>query len=284
MSIKIVTDTGSDLPAHLAEQHDIHIVPLNVMFDDAVYKDGVDITVEEFNNKLFVEGKLPKTSQPSPADFLNTYEQLLEQGHSIISIHVSSKLSGTYNSAIQASESIAKPSGQEISVIDSLKASIPITLGVLATANHLSANPSITLDELSVFAENTLRKCSVYVALNTLEYLHKGGRIGKASALLGTMLRVKPILSLESGEVVPIAKCRSLTQSLQKMTELIAVEGELQSAAVIYNTDTETKETLKAQLLSIQPNLDLIETTFGPTIGSYVGPNAIGLAALPKSS
>ena len=283
MSIKIITDTSADLPASLAEQHNIEIIPINVMFGNETYKDGVTISGEEFNHKMFVEGQIPQTSQPSPADFLNIYEKLIEAGHSILSIHVSSKLSGTCNSAEQAADSFSMSPEQGIKVVDSLKGSVPITLGVLATAEHLANNPDISLEDLASYAETTLRRTTVYVALNTLEYLQRGGRIGKASALLGTMLRIKPILSLEDGEVVPIAKCRSLNQSLEKMSSLIAEQGKLTSAALIYNTDPETKDAFKSQLIAAYPGLELVETTFGPSIGSYVGPNAIGVATLPEA-
>ena len=284
MTIKIVTDTGADLPADLAIKHNISVVPVNVMFGDDVYKDGISITKEEFNNKMFVEGLIPKTSQPSPSDFLTVYKDITDNGDSVLSIHLSSKLSGTYNSALQAAESMDLGTGQKIQIVDSLKASIPIALGVLATAEHLQNNPNISIGELAQYADDALKRSTVYVALNTLEYLQRGGRIGKASALLGTMLRIKPILSLEGGEVVPVAKCRSLSQSLAQISDLIASQGELSSAALIYNTDLETKDSLKAQLLAGHPGLNLIETEFGPSIGSYVGPNAIGVATIPKGS
>lgn len=281
MTIKIVTDTGSDLPMDLASTHDIRTVPINVMFGDQIYKDGVDITPEEFNNKMFIDGLLPKTSQPSPSDFIPIYENLAAQGHSILSIHLSSKLSGTYNSAIQAADSVRSSTDASIRVVDSLKASIPMTLGVLAAAKHLSDNPSISLEDLGSYTEDVLSRTTVYVALDTLEYLQKGGRIGKASALLGGMLRIKPILSIQDGEVVPVAKCRSLNQSLDQISQIVADQGKLLSAALIYNTDLETKELLRTELLSHNPGLPLIETTFSPSIGTYVGPNAIGVATLP---
>ncbi len=195
MSIRIVTDSSADLPPEIAGHWEIAVVPCNVVVDDVTYKDGVDISADEFYQKLTSSARPPTTSQPSPADIQAVYQRLSDEGHQVVSIHVSGKLSGTVNSAEQARTALGDSAS--IAVIDSQMASL--SLGLLAISAAKQAREGLSLEELAeaVRSEATLTHC--LLALDTLEYLQKGGRIGKAQAFLGSVLSVKPILKVQDG-------------------------------------------------------------------------------------
>ena len=190
MAVKIVTDSTCDLPPELAERLGITVVPCYVMMDDVSYKDGVDIQADEFYVRLTSSPRLPTTAQPSMADFLSIYQALSAPGDSILSIHVSSKLSGTVNSAEQAKAELGDSA--DITIVDSGLASIPLGLNVITAARLASEGKS--LDEIAGELARDLSRTNCFFLLDTLELLQKGGRIGKAQAFLGSILNVKPIL------------------------------------------------------------------------------------------
>ena len=200
MAIKVVTDSTADLPADVAKDLDITVVPLNVHFGEETFKDGVDMHPEEFFDRLVNEPILPKTSQPSVGMFLDTYRSLLEEGHDVVSIHVSSKLSGTVNSANQAHEQSG--AGERIVVVDSFQVGIALGNVVTAVAEVVRGGASKT--EAVDAAYRFKDQVNVYLLVETLEYLQKGGRLGKAQAFLGSLLQVRPILSVKDGEVHPL--------------------------------------------------------------------------------
>ena len=283
MTIILVTDSASDIPPQLAEQHGIRVIPLNVMINDKTFKDGIDIQIDEFNKYMFEEDILPKTSQPSPSEFLNVYQEIINQGDSIISIHISSKVSGTLNSATQAKAMVGTlPENQFIEIIDTKLASIPVALIAVEVANSLKTNPDWDFNAQVSVAKTITDKTSVYLAIDTLEYLEKGGRIGKASALLGSLLRIKPILSMSDGEVVPISKSRSLSQSIQRLTDIAQSVGQLHAVAIIYNTNDSLLDEIENPISLQNPDITVIRARFGPVVGTYVGPNAVGIAMITK--
>jgi DegV family protein with EDD domain len=283
MTIILVTDSASDIPPELAKQHGIRVIPLNVMINDTTFKDGIDIQIDEFNKYMFEEDILPKTSQPSPTEFLNVYQEIINQGDSIISIHISSKVSGTLNSATQAKAMLGTlPENQFIEIIDTKLASIPVALIAIEVAQSLKTNPDWDFQAQVSVAETITSKTSVYLAIDTLEYLEKGGRIGKASALLGSLLRIKPILSMSDGEVVPISKSRSLSQSIQRLTHIAQSAGQLHAVAIIYNTNYTLLDEIEHQIALQNPEITVIRSRFGPVVGTYVGPNAVGIAMITK--
>lgn len=274
MAIRIVTDSSADLPPELAERWSITVVPCNVMLGDAGYKDGVDISPDDLYRHLADGDHYPTTSQPSAADFQPVYEALIEQGHSVLSIHVSGKLSGTLNSAEQAKASIER--GAEIQIIDSQLASIPMGLVVLAAAQL--ADDGASLDEVAtqVAADLPLTKC--YFLLDTLEYLQKGGRIGKAQAFVGSILNVKPILGLENGEVLPIGRARNRQRGLRRLLELAHQAAPLTRLAVIHSTEPLLAQGLRMELSDLLPEDQIVSARFGATLGAYIGPGAVGVA------
>ena len=205
MSVRIVTDSCSDLPPDTALACDIAVVPLYVNAGGETYRDGVDIGADRFYELLQVLPDLPTTSQPSAADFSEVYERLLEEGHDVVSIHVSSSLSGTYNSACQAREMSKDPS--RITVVDSLLAGG--ALGLLALEAAMLAERSDDHSEVAGQAEKRVERQTGYVMVDTLKYLAKGGRIGKAQAFMGGALQLKPILSVRDGAVHPEERPRT---------------------------------------------------------------------------
>ena len=233
MGVKIITDSTSDIPESIISDLDIEVVPLNIHIGQDNFKHGVDIGTDEFYTKLLTGSELPKTSQPSPGEFLDVYNKFLDQSDAIVSIHVTSKLSGTYNSAIQAKSelNVTKP----IEVVDS--ATVSMALGLIVIRAAKIAKDGGTLEEVLKEIEHCSSNTEVLVVLDTLEYLEKGGRIGKASALIGSILSLKPILTVEDGIVGTFGKARTFTKAMNSLEEAIKGFTPVSDAAVFYSTD-----------------------------------------------
>lgn len=274
MTIRIVTDSSCDLPSDLIQQHGITVLPCYVVVDDQTFKDGLEIQPDDFYRRLQAEGRTPTTAQPTVADFQEIYRDLVGQGHQVLSIHVSGKLSGTLNSAEQAKASLED--GSSVEIIDSQLASIPLGLAILDAA-AMAANSS-DVHELAGKVRQGLDAHHGYFALDTLEYLHKGGRIGKARAFMGSILHVKPILKLQDGEAHPVERPRNRDRAMRRLVELIQELGAARRMAVIYSTDSARMAELKQQLVGILPADQIIEARFGSTLGTYIGPDALGVA------
>ena len=274
MAIRVVTDSTSDLPADLAQRWHITVLPCYVVEGDVTYKDGVDLSHDEFYRRLTSNSSLPTTAQPSMADFREVYEALLGQGHQVISIHVSGKLSGTLNSAEQAKASLVEAA--PIEIIDSQLASIPLGLAVVAAAEQ--AEQADSYQQVAGKVRRELPLTHGFFLLDTLEYLQKGGRIGRAQAFLGSMLSVKPILKLQDGEAHPVERPRTWDRGVRRLLELVRELAPIRQLAVIHSTDPERAAALREQLSDLLPTDQVISTRFGPTLGTYLGPNALGVA------
>ena len=269
----------SDLPSALAQANDITVVPCYVIIGSETYKDGVELTADRFYSRLPTLSRLPSTSQPTIADFQEFYQRLLNQGHQILSIHVSSKLSGTLNSAAQAKASLGDPS--DIEIVDSQSASAPMALIVLDAARM--ARESANIQEVARQVRQSLLRNHGFVMVDTLEYLQKGGRIGKAQAFVGGMLKVKPILSIRDGEVHPVERPRSLERAKNRLVELAKELAPIRQVNISYSTDRVQALGIRAQLAELVAPENLIESRFGPVLGTYVGPNALGVAVTQGS-
>jgi len=273
MTVRIVTDSSADLPADLVQQHGITVLPCYVVVDDQTFRDGVEINADDFYRRLQADGRTPTTAQPTVADFQEVYRDLARQGDQVLSIHVSGKLSGTLNSAEQAKASL---DGAEIELIDSQLASIPLGLAVLDAA--VTASVGGSLQEVAEKVRQGLGLHHGLFALDTLEYLQKGGRIGKASAFLGSILHVKPILKLQDGEAHPVERPRNRERAMRRLVELASELAPVRRLAVIYSTDPDRMATLKQDLTELLPADQIIEARFGSTLGTYIGPDALGVA------
>lgn len=280
----IVTDSTADIPAELVKQYNIHIVPLKVMFGEDSYLDGVDISAGEFYKRLVQSPQLPTTSQPSPADFVQVYESILKEfpGCSVLSIHISSGLSGTYQSAKLAT-SLMEGEAEHITVWDSKSASFGFGLFVVHAAK-LAAEGKPIQDIVSEI-EELRSKRRLYFLVDTLEYLQKGGRIGKASAVLGTLLNIKPILSIdEEGIIFPVEKVRGRKKATARMIELFQQDlaGVTKvHAAVGHTADRTQVEDFLQQLSEVFTVEELVYSEIGPVIGTHVGPGTIAAYIWP---
>lgn len=277
--IHVVTDSGSDLPVELREQLGIHVVPLTVQFGEEIFKDGVEISTAEFYTRLRRDSKVPSTCQPSPADFVEMYEKIAEPGDTIISVHLSSRLSGTYQSAVLASTMIDP--AITVKAIDSRSASLGIGVVTVVAAEAVRAGKS--LDEVLELVQGTIESLQVYFVVDTLEYLQKNGRIGLASAMVGTLLNIKPILTLSDGQVAPAEKIRGRSKALRRLRELSQefrqrYPGKQLQAAISHSDNLTEAQSLAEQLPEI---LDLdtpaIIGEIGPTIGVHTGPGTVAL-------
>ena len=277
MAIKIVTDSTSDLPLEMARELSITVVPLSVHFGTQVFKDGVDITPDEFFQRLADAPELPRTSQPSVGEFANVYEEVGQEADGIVSVHISSKMSGTFNAAVQAKAegNVACP----IEVIDTYQASMG--LGMVAIAAARVADQGADMGEVSRVAREAAAKCHVFAALDTLEYLEKGGRIGKARALVGTLLRIRPMIIVRDGEAHELGKERTRAKAigrLQRVTREFAPLGEL---CVLHSNTPEDAQILARDLGDLLPDSkEPFIARFGPVLGTYVGPGALGIGLL----
>lgn len=277
MTIRIVTDSSADLPVDLVQKHQITVVPCYVVVDDQTFKDGVDIQADEFYRRLQSEGRTPTTAQPTVADFQAVYRDLLSQGDQVISIHLSAKLSGTLNSAEQAKASLQEgENGAPVEIIDSRLASIALGLAVLEAVD-LAAGGGDYLEVAAKVRQGLASQHGLF-ALDTLEYLQKGGRIGKAQAFLGSVLKVKPILRLRDGEAHPVERPRNRERAMRRLVELAQDLAPVRRVAVIYSTDPERMAALKQNLTGLLPADQIIEARFGSSLGTYIGPDALGVA------
>jgi DegV family protein with EDD domain len=277
LAVKVVTDSVSDLPPALAADFGISIVPAKVLFGTEQFSDGVDITTDEFFRRLTSSAKLPTTSQPSVGDFVQVFDSVGENADGIVCVTVSSQVSGTYNSAVQAREQTA--AACPIEIVDSMQASMGQGLVALATAR--SAQSGADLSAVVDAANDALARAHLLGLLDTLEYLQKGGRIGRARALVGTLLKVKPIITVQDGVVHEFGKERTRAKGLAKMREFAEQQAPLEEASVMYTTSDAGLEGLTSALTDALPTGKRpVIARMGPVLGTYVGPNAVGLALL----
>lgn len=273
--IKIVTDSTADLPISLVNQYNISVVPLKIIFKDSIYREGIDITVQEFYAKLAQAEQLPTTSQPSPGEFQDLYDKLTEDGSTVISIHISSKMSGTYQSAILAKSNLPD---RDIRVIDSKQVTIALGLIVLAAAKAVKDN--MTSDEVEQIAYEIVKKVKIYFIVDSLENLHKGGRIGKATALLGTVLNIKPILTIEDGVVAPYEKIRGKGKAVERIISLLkdyTKTNKLSYCAVLHANTLDEAVSLHGKLITeVEPCENFIGD-IGAVVGTHAGAGTMGI-------
>lgn len=276
--VAVVTDSGVNLPETVQETHQINVVPLKVILGEQTLRDGIDITPSRFYELLRAASKLPTTSQPSTGDFVEVYSRLSGEVDAIVSIHLSELLSGTIKSALAARELVDHV---PIEVIDSRSASVGLGFVVLAAAREAQRGGG--LPEVVAAAKKLIPRINVIFVVDTLKYLHMGGRIGGASAMLGTALKIKPLLHLYEGQVNPLERVRSKCKATERMLEIMAQrlqgddsEGVLHAAVAHADREDEALE-LKEQVLSrFQPD-EFYLSELTPAIGTHAGPGTLGL-------
>ncbi|MBS21209.1 MAG: fatty acid-binding protein DegV [Chloroflexi bacterium] len=281
MAIKIVTDSTSDLDSSIAEDLGITIVPLNVHFGEAVFKDGIDLDTDQFFDKLINGNVFPSTSQPSLGEFVDVYKEISQPGDVIISVHVSSKLSGTINSAQQAANTLSGT--VDVRIVDTQQVSM--TVGLSAVGAAQAAREGKSVEECIAVAESVARRSNFFALFDTLEYLEKGGRIGKARSLIGGLLKIRPILRVEDGEIGQFSKARSRNMGMLKLEEAVRELGKLDDIAIVYSTDGSDAEKLAATVKDLLPSdKSPFLTRVGPVIGTHAGPNLVAIAAITSDS
>lgn len=276
--VYIVTDSTADIPKDLVKSLGIVVVPLKVHLNNQTYLDGETITAEEFYRKLENSEELPTTSQPSPLNFVEVYKRLATQEDAkIISVHLSSALSGTVQSA-QLAKTMVEEEGIEVTVIDSKKASYAIGIIVVGIAEAIKAGKSY--NECVQLANQLIEETQVYFLVETLLYLHKGGRIGKASQLFGSLLNIKPILSLnKQGEVYPIDKVRGANKALAKIFDYCKeyANDEKLRVGISHASNLDEAKKIEQKLRESFNIQEFVMTDIGPVIGTHVGPGTVAI-------
>jgi DegV family protein with EDD domain len=274
MVFKVVTDSTADLPSELIDELDIAVVPEYVRFGAQSYRDRVDISEDEFYERLLNDPILPSTSQPTPQDFANLYDELSKETDGIISIHLSGKLSGTYNSALQGKELVK--SKCPIEVIDSRLLTMSLGLLVIKAVSIARSGKNMpqAIDEIN----RTIPSIHLLALLDTLKYLALGGRIGKVKALLGSILSVKPMLAVKDGELVPVSQVRTRAQGINKLIDYVKSVKKIQDLAVVYNTTPDEAKNLAENLDAIFPKTKIRIARLGPALGVHGGPGLLAIA------
>lgn len=280
--VRIVTDSTADIPKALANELNIVVVPLKVLFGEESFEDGVDLDADSFYRKLASTDIIPSTSQPTPYQFEEIYKDIdtEDQGANIISIHLSSKLSGTYQSAFIAQDMVKDTI--DVTVVDSKRASYAI--GIIVVEIAKLAKAGATKEECLTRLEEMMKTTALYFMVDTLEFLQKNGRIGKASAVLGSLLKIKPILSLnEDGEVYPYDKVRGQKKALAKIYDYFERDfGKEPIHLGISQANTkELAEEIITEMKSRFTIQSAVITDIGPVIGAHVGPGAIAISVTP---
>lgn len=276
MTVKIVTDSLSDITSDVAEGLGITVVPLTVLFGHESFLDRVTITTDEFYHRLIHGDVWPTTTQPPPGDFVDIYNKLAEETDEILVVTLSSKLSGTYESALNA-KSLAQKKCR-IEVIDSQTVAMGLGLIVIAAAN--AAQAGANLDELTDSVRRAMNRSHLLIYFDTLQYLAKGGRIGKAKELLGSVLSIKQILTVKEGELVPLTRKRSLTAGLDYIYNFLASFPHIDGLAVEHTTTPDEADKLVERLNSVFPKERICRSTVSPVLGVHAGPGAIAVTVL----
>jgi DegV family protein with EDD domain len=278
VAVRVVTDSTADLSKDQAQALGIAVVPLTVQFGEESYRDGVDLNSVEFFAKLANAKVMPTTAAPPPGLFEETYRQLLQDGaDGILAIQLSSTLSATYSAAVQGAESLK---GQQvpIEVVDSRSVSGGMGLPVMAAAR--AAREGKSLAECKVIAEDMLARMHIYAVLDTLEFLQRGGRIGKASQLLGTLLSFKPLLVVKDGAVLPLEKPRTRSKAHERIAQLLQNLGPIEIVGIA-ESDEEIGQQLTTAIRTVYAG-PIEYFRLGPVVGAHTGPGTSAVCAVTK--
>src|SRR6266849_2079113 len=278
MAVRIVTDSTADIPLDRAEALAIKVVPLTVFFGDEAYLDGVELDNASFYRKLQASRVSPRTSQPSPGAFQQAYTQLINEGaEAILSVHLSAKLSGTYESACTGRDLLPADLRKiPIEIVDSQSVSLGMSAAIMQAAEE--AREGAELEEIKAHLLDRISRLHILFALDTLEYLRRGGRIGAASALLGGMLSFKPILSLKDGQVVPVERPRTRSKAFERIAQLVGGMGALEEVIIVESDDEVGQQLIQALKTTYKGTIATYK--LGAVIGTYTGPSTCGVVAI----
>lgn len=279
MGVAIVTDSTCDLPPALVSEFGITVVPLTISFGEETFRDGIDITVDRFYERLGASKVTARTSQPPVSAFEAVYRRLAESSDGIVSIHISSRLSGTLNAASVAREAVGHDVHAEI--IDSYN--VGLGLGEIVLAAARVARDGGAFEDIVRAARNAIPRVRVVVVLDTLEYLRRGGRIGRASKWAGTMLSIKPIVHVEGGEVAPLERVRTRRRAFERMVELATEDRNPERLYVAGGGNDEDARALRDRVAPLLPHTEIVAGHIGPVVGVYTGPGAYGFCSVRRA-
>ncbi|MGA0274689.1 MAG: DegV family protein [Dehalococcoidia bacterium] len=277
MTIAVVTDSTSDLPPEIAKQHGIEVIPLNVHIGDDTFLDGQTITSDQMYRILPESKEIPTTSAPPVGKFVDVFTRLSKDHDAIISIHISSKLSLTYISAVNAVSEMVD-TGVDIRVVDTEQASMALGWTVVHVAEKIAAGASI--DDAVEIAQKAATRASFVGMVDTLDYLVRGGRIGKARGFVGSLLRIKPILTLEEGEAHPVGRARNRKKGVAMLEQMVADASPLDKLSILYTTEPEAAQAIADEVANYAPDNKPVVAQLGPVVGNYLGPGVLGLGLL----
>lgn len=281
MKTAIVTDSTAYLPSYIVEKLDIHVIPLTVTIDGQAYEEEVDLTSEAFYDKVREEEPLPKTSQPPVGKFVELFESLKANHDAILSIHLSSGISGTYAGAVQAGE---MAEGVDVRAFDSELSCYMQGFYVIRAAEMAKAGA--TPDTIMAELEEMKKTMRAYFMVDDLAHLQRGGRLSGAQALIGGLLQVKPILHFQDKVIVPFEKIRTRKKAMKRIADMLAEDAEKMSleAAIIHANQPEEAEAWKAELSERMPDVQFTISHFGPVIGTHLGEGSMGLGWVKKKA
>ena len=274
----VVTDSTACIPAEYIKKHNITVAPQVLIWDNETFRDGVDIRSDEFFSRLKIAKAMPSTSQVSPATMQSIFQALVDQGLEVLGIFISSKLSGTLQSAIQGREMMGS-AGDKVTLVDSQSTAMALGLQVLAAARTNEAGAS--LKECAAMAEKAHERTGVFFAVDTLEFLHRGGRIGGAQRFIGAALNLKPILGLKDGRIEGVERIRTKRKAHDRLLELVSEQVKGKSNIRIATFHANAADDSKALLERARQQLNPIETIYtelSPVVGTNTGPGTVGLA------
>jgi DegV family protein with EDD domain len=274
MTVKIVTDSIGDLPAGVVKSLDITVIPMELNFGEEVYRDGIDITPEQFYDRLKMSNNLPHTSVPPMYVFSDTFDNLAKENDEILVITVSSKLAACYNGSLQAINIMKKKC--HIEVLDSQWAGMAQGFVVMAAAKAAMAGESF--ENVKQTAKKTMSRVEFHATFDTLEYLGRGGRIGHAWAMLGSLLKVNPVITLKKGIVEPVSKARSRAKAIDQLFHFAEACSRIEEMAVEDAAADDEADALVERLSKLYPKDRIYRTKTAPTVGAHTGPSLLLLA------
>jgi DegV family protein with EDD domain len=274
--VKVVTDSCSDITPQLARELEVTVVPLYVQFGSETYRDNVDLSTEEFYQKLKTGNLHPTTATASPAHFAQIFTELAEETKEIMAITLSEKFSAIYATALQGKAMVNKDC--RIEVIDSRAGAGAQMLLVIAAAKM--AQSGADLDELTDWIKRAIPKAHVRMTFDTLEYLRRGGRVGKAQAFLGGLLKVNPVLGIKDGEAFPIARCRNRAQAVDFLVDFVRGFAHIEAVAIEDATTPEELDMLARRLKDVVPAEHTYRSKVSPVVGTHVGPHVLAVSVL----
>lgn len=279
-TVAVITDSTCDLPLEVAAAHNITVVPLNVHLGNETFRDQVDISTDQFMARMADSSDLPTTSQPSVGAFETAFRDAAEAHNEVVCVVLSSKLSGTYQSAQIAAMNVAEVI--KVEIVDSLSISYGLGFQVLRAVELASNGHNAASIAATLRAE--LNRYQVVFFVETLEHLRRGGRIGKAAQMVGSLLQLRPLLRVDEGQVVPFERTRTRSKAMTALATFARSVGVPEEIAVVYNTTPDDASKVADQVATLTPEQDVIVAQLGPVIATHLGPDVLGMIVKERLS